>query len=200
MEWASGDAGVPRDSRPSVKIILVGSSGVGKTCLSASYLKQNFEKNMAPTVAPAYSCRAVKRADGLVVVLQIWDTAGQERYASISQLFFRDSDVAFVCFDPNDRPSLTSAREWVERVLTEVPKCRLYAVLTKADKVENVDAVLSECRQLFGGVNFEQFFVTSSFTRQGIDAPFAAAAEAYTPIGVELRRHLRPNEKGSGCC
>jgi small GTP-binding protein len=75
-------------SRPSVKIILVGSSGVGKTCLSASYQKQNFNKNTAPTVAPASSCR--------VVILQIWDTAGQERYASISQLFFRDSNVAFV--------------------------------------------------------------------------------------------------------
>jgi small GTP-binding protein len=200
MEWASGEPGVPRDSRPSIKIILVGSSGVGKTCLSATYLKQNFEKNTAPTVAPAYSCRAVKRSDGSVVILQIWDTAGQERYSSISQLFFRDSDIAFVCFDPTDPSSLTSARDWVARVLIEVPDCRLYAVLTKADKVEDVDAALAESKHLLTDLNFEQFFVTSSFARRGVDGPFVAAAESYEPSGMELQHRLRPNQTGNACC
>jgi small GTP-binding protein len=199
MEWGS-DPGVPRDSRPSVKIILVGSSGVGKTCLSASYLRQNFDRTTSPTVAPAYSCRPVKRTDGSVVVLQIWDTAGQERYSSISQLFFRDSDVAFVCFDPNDPPSVASVREWVQRVLDEVPECRLFAVLTKADKYAKENEVLEHSRAILADVNFEHFFVTSALTRKGVDDPFIAAAEVHlkAPSSALLGERLNPAEKP--CC
>jgi small GTP-binding protein len=199
MEWAD-DPGVPRDSRPSVKIILVGSSGVGKTCLSRSYLKQSFDRGMSPTVAPAYSCRPVRRADGSVVVLQIWDTAGQERYSSISQLFFRDSDVAFVCFDPSDAPSVAGARGWTQRVRDEVPECRLFAVLTKADRYAKEGEALEQSKPLLADVCFEHFFVTSALTRKGVEEPFAAAAEARVnaPSGAVLESRVSPNEKS--CC
>jgi small GTP-binding protein len=123
--------GIPKDYRPTVKVILVGNSGVGKTCLIGSYLKNTFENRPTPTVAPAYSCREVKKRDGTVIVLQIWDTAGQERYSSISQLFFRDSDVALVCFEPNDESSLLGVHNWVKRILTEVSKCHLFGVIMK---------------------------------------------------------------------
>jgi small GTP-binding protein len=183
-----------------VKIILVGSSGVGKTCLSASYLKQHFDRATSPTVAPAYSCRPVKRADGSVVVLQIWDTAGQERYSSISQLFFRDSDVAFVCFDPNDSPSVTSVRDWVQRVLDEVPECRLFAILTKADKYGKESEVLDQSKATLGDLNFEHFFVTSALTRKGVDEPFAAAAEVYSKNGMDVSLRPRSNSNAKDCC
>jgi small GTP-binding protein len=200
MEWAAGDPGVPRDSRPSVKIILVGSSGVGKTCLGAAYLKGTFDRTTSPTVAPAYSCRTVKRSNGSVVVLQIWDTAGQERYSSISQLFFRDSDVALVCFDPNDQPSVTGVREWVQRILDEVPDCRLFGVLTKADRIEKPEAALEQCRAVLGDLGFEQFFITSALARQGVEAPFTAAAEAARRGGVDSLSRLSPAEGGKSCC
>ena len=83
------NSGVPKLQKPTLKIILVGASGVGKTCLIASYFKQSFDFQSIPTVAPAYSCSDVKRKDGTTVSLQIWDTAGQERYHSVSKLFFR---------------------------------------------------------------------------------------------------------------
>jgi small GTP-binding protein len=199
MEWAS-DPGVPRDSRPSVKIILVGSSGVGKTCLSASYLKQNFDRTTSPTVAPAYSCRPVKRANGSVVVLQIWDTAGQERYSSISQLFFRDSDVALVCFDPNEAPSVASVREWVQRVLDEVPECRLFAVLTKADKYAKESEALENSKALLADLNFEHFFVTSALTRKGVEDPFIAAAEVRSNSASDFSLQTRSNSNEKECC
>jgi small GTP-binding protein len=200
MEWAAGDPGVPRDSRPSVKIILVGSSGVGETCLSAAYLKNTFDRTTSPTVAPAYSCRTVKRSNGSVVVLQIWDTAGQERYSSISQLFFRDSDVALVCFDPNDQPSVAGVREWVQRILDEVPDCRLLGVLTKADKVDKPEEALEHCKAVLGDLGFEQFFITSALARQGVDAPFAAAAEAARCDAVGSLARPSLAEKGKPCC
>jgi small GTP-binding protein len=200
MEWESGVPGIPHDTRPSLKIILVGSSGVGKTCLSACYLKQGFDKESCPTVAPSFSSRPAKRLDGSMVILQIWDTAGQERYSSISELFFRDSDVAFVCFDPSDQPTVASARDWAARVLDEVPDCILYAILTKGDKIENREKTLDECKQVLGETNFERFFVTSALTKEGVNEPFAAAAETYVPATPKLGVQNRQNGKTNECC
>jgi small GTP-binding protein len=196
--------GIPRDYRPTVKVILAGNSGVGKTCLIGAYVKNTFEIRPAQTVAPAYSCREVRKQDGTIVILQIWDTAGQERYSSISQLFFRDSNVALVCFDPTDESSVGGVREWAKRILSESADCHLFGVLTKTDLIESgeIENVIGQAKVALADVNLERFFATSSVTRNGIDAVFEAAAELYTKKG----RHLTPGQRPSagagagGCC
>jgi Ras-related protein Rab-24 len=134
------------------------------------------------------------------VVLQIWDTAGTERYSSISQLFFQESDVALVCFDPNDEPSVTDVRKWVQRVLDEVPDCRLFGVITIADRIEDVEVSLNHCKGVLGDIGIEQYFITSAFTKQGVDAPFTAAAEAVGRGEVESLVKKNNVEAGKGCC
>jgi small GTP-binding protein len=193
--------GIPRDYRPTVKVILVGNSGVGKTCLISSYLKNTFEPRTAQTVAPAYSCREVKKQDGTIVILQIWDTAGQERYSSISQLFFRDSNVALVCFDPNDETSILAVRDWVRRVLNEVAECHLFGVLTKADLIpsDEIEKVIQGIKVTLADVSIEAFFPTSSLTRNGVEALFQATAELYTHKGPG-RPRPQPAPESSGCC
>jgi small GTP-binding protein len=197
--------GIPRDYRPTVKVILVGNSGVGKTCLIGSYLKNTFENRTAQTVAPAYSCREVKKQDGTIVILQIWDTAGQERYSSISQLFFRDSNVALVCFEPNDETSVLAVRDWVKRLLNEVADCHLFGVLTKCDLIppDDLTGVLDQIKVTLADVNFERVFPTSSVTRSGVEAVFQAAAELYTKKGPRAGAgapKIQPKSEGGGCC
>jgi small GTP-binding protein len=194
--------GIPRDYRPTVKVILVGNSGVGKTCLIGAYLKGSFEGRTAPTVAPAYSCREIKKSDGTIVILQIWDTAGQERYSSISQLFFRDSQVALVCCDPADESSVASVKDWVKRILNEVSDCHLFGVFTKSDLVpaDQKDDLFKSTQGALGEVNFEQFFWTSSLTRDGVEGVFQAAAELYTRKGSQSAGQNLDEQGGKGCC
>jgi small GTP-binding protein len=195
--------GIPRDQRPTIKVILVGNSGVGKTCLIGSYLKNTFENRTAQTVAPAYSCREVQKADGTIVILQIWDTAGQERYATISQLFFRDSNVALLCFDPSDGTSVAAVKEWIKRILNEVSDCHLFGVLTKADLIsaEELPNVLNETKAALLDCNLEQYFTTSSVTRDGVENVFLQAAELYTRKGGSTPAPLVPNDgEQKTCC
>jgi small GTP-binding protein len=192
--------GVPRDTRPALKVILVGSSGVGKTCRIGSYLKHNFHRATAPTVAPAYSSRPVRRRDGVIVILQIWDTAGQERYSSISQLFFRDSDVALLCYDPTDTTTMDALRDWVQAVQEESPGCRMFGVLTKADKIENLAPIFEGSKAALADLNCEQFFATSALVPTGIEDPFAAAAELFARKDSDTsRRSLQAGEPDK-CC
>lgn len=195
--------GIPRDGRPTVKVILVGNSGVGKTCLMNAFTKQQFDSKTSPTVAPAYSYHEVKKSDGTKVVLQIWDTAGQERYSSISQLFFRDSDVALVCCDPQDEQSINAVVTWAQKVLDEVSTCHLFGVFTKSDLIdpESVDTVVENAKCQLHDINIEQFFVTSSVKRTGVDEVFNAAGEMWEGKSCPTRVQMNGNPvEGKTCC
>jgi small GTP-binding protein len=194
-------AGIPRDCRPTIKLILAGNTRVGKTCLVASYLKGSPDRRPPTTVAPAYNSQQVKRHDGSVIVLEIWDTAGQEEYASMSQLFFREAMVALICFDASEPNYSSGAKEWADRVLSEVPECHLFGVFTKSDKYspEELKTAFEEAQLKLEGVRFEKFFMTSAITRDGVDTVFEAAAEV-TAIWTSEEIPIAPPNGGRSCC
>jgi small GTP-binding protein len=196
-------AGVPRPEKPRLKIILVGDSGVGKTSLIASFLKKPFDATTISTVSPAYIFRDVTRPDGLTICLQIWDTAGQERYRSVSQLFYRDADVAFACFESGNDDSLETIPEWITHVRKEVPDCKFLFVGTKSDLLAagGADEALASAQHALGGHQPRGFHITSSFTGDGVDGLFLAAAELYAKnprIRAQDQELIEP--RGSTCC
>jgi small GTP-binding protein len=163
--------------------------------------KQDFATRTEPTVAPSFISKQVQQTNRSVVVLQVWDTAGQERFASVSQLFFRDAVVAFICFDAQEPSSVQSIHDWVRRVQSEVPDCVLFAVMTKADKFqpEKLDAAVQESKTSVRGIDFYDFFVTSAVSKQGIDSLFLAAAEFGVKGSEADSTPLRLSEK-KDCC
>ncbi|EAY18168.1 small GTP-binding protein, putative [Trichomonas vaginalis G3] len=194
---------IPSSNRPILKTILVGNTGVGKTCLISSSFKNAFETKSNPTVAPSYNFTDIVNCDKVSVRLQIWDTAGQERYVSVSQLFFRDSDIAFVCFDSCDKESFDGINNWVSRVHDEVPSCKLFYVITKSDlhTPQEIDEMLEKVVNFLGPENREKIFVTSAKNRTGIDEIFLSAANSYTTPHPQATSKVNIDEKSekSGC-
>jgi small GTP-binding protein len=177
---------------------MVGNSKVGKTCLVSSYLNGTPDLRTPPTVAPAFSSRQVRKRDGSIVLLEIWDTAGQEKYAPMSQLFFRNADIAMLCFDPKDPPSVTDLANWADRVLKEVPQCRLYGVMTKSDLYgKELESVFEDAKKTLEELELVRFFVTSAVTRDGVEALFGAAAELSTKLDADDHQEI---DGGSRCC
>jgi len=164
----------------TIKVILLGSSGVGKTSIVSSYLDSSFEPQTVPTVAPA-SCSSTVDLDGKRIELAIWDTAGQERFQSISQMFYRDSHVALICFEPNKHEN---CKDWISRVKAESPDCIIILVATKADTLStnqmlSLNQSLNDLRDDIGA---KLSFITSSKTGQGIKDVFECAAGLYREI------------------
>jgi small GTP-binding protein len=194
-------------SRP-FKIIVVGSSGVGKTSLINSYFDQPYNGDITPTVAPVFLSARAKLNTDCFVDLHIWDTAGQERFLAIGGLFYRDSDAAFVCFDASNAES---APDWVERVRRETTECKIFLVGTKADLLD--DARTSEFTEEGKGkarqIGAVQFYLTSSAKGSGIKELFAAAtqcaerirerAEPLTVMGEREPEEPEEPRKECGC-
>ncbi|XP_037543103.1 ras-related protein Rab-17-like [Nematolebias whitei] len=97
-----------------VKMVLLGSSGVGKSSLALRFSRDQF-RNTSPTVGCAYLTRVLHLGD-VTFRLEIWDTAGQEKYHSVTPLYYRAAHAALVVYDICKRETFLRARLWIREL------------------------------------------------------------------------------------
>ncbi|DBB02138.1 TPA: Ras- protein rabf1 [Trebouxia sp. C0006] len=108
---AAAAAAVPR-----VKLVLLGDSGVGKSCLVLRYVRGQFDPTSKVTVGAAFMSHSVHLPDGTTIKFEIWDTAGQERYASLAPLYYRGASAAAVVYDITNDDTFAKAKHWVSEL------------------------------------------------------------------------------------
>ncbi|XP_069140127.1 uncharacterized protein [Argopecten irradians] len=95
------------------KYLLIGDSGVGKSCLLLRFADDVFSETYISTIGVDFKIRTVD-LDNKVVRLQIWDTAGQERFKTITASFYRGSHGIMLVYDVSDMESFQNIGMWVE--------------------------------------------------------------------------------------
>eukprot|EP00929_Paragymnodinium_shiwhaense_P096734 TRINITY_DN58431_c0_g1_i1.p1 TRINITY_DN58431_c0_g1~~TRINITY_DN58431_c0_g1_i1.p1 ORF type:complete len:211 (+),score=37.79 TRINITY_DN58431_c0_g1_i1:106-738(+) len=98
-----------------IKLLTVGNSGVGKTCLLLRYADGSFSTTFITTIGIDFKINTID-LDGKRVKLQIWDTAGQERFRTITKSYFRGAQGILLVYDVTDRSSFNSVETWVEDI------------------------------------------------------------------------------------
>ena len=98
------------------KLIIVGDTGVGKSCLLDRYLKDTHTPSSKQTVGVEFGLKYLP-VGGKTVKLQIWDTAGQERFKSVTRSYYRGSLGVIIVYDIT---RMESGGERVKQWLTEV--------------------------------------------------------------------------------
>ncbi|KAH0795598.1 small GTP-binding protein [Histomonas meleagridis] len=160
----------------SFKVILVGSSGVGKTSLIRVYFGTPFENQESSTVAPASFITTITLGNDQKINLHIWDTAGQECYQALSQTFYRNSKIALVCYDTKNEESIET---WISRVREQVPDCKILLVTTKVDLLtqdQQIDCV-SRGNDHVKQFNCSLHSMTSASSGYGVREIFLEAAK-----------------------
>ncbi|XP_039518127.1 ras-related protein Rab-19 isoform X3 [Pimephales promelas] len=97
------------------KIILIGDSNVGKTCVIHSFKSGVFSDNQHNTIGVDFTVRSMD-IDGKKVKMQVWDTAGQERFRTITQSYYRSAHGAMIAYDLTRRPTFESLPHWIQGV------------------------------------------------------------------------------------
>ncbi|KAI3371531.1 hypothetical protein L3Q82_024112 [Scortum barcoo] len=97
------------------KIILVGDSDVGKTCVVQSFKSGVFMEKQQNTIGVDFTVRTLE-IDGKKVKMQVWDTAGQERFRTITQSYYRSAHGAMVAYDITRRTTFESVSHWIREV------------------------------------------------------------------------------------
>lgn len=90
-----------------IKLLLIGDSGVGKSCCLLRFSEDSFTPSFITTIGIDFKIRTIE-LDGKRVKLQIWDTAGQERFRTITTAYYRGAMGILLVYDVTDERSFTS--------------------------------------------------------------------------------------------
>jgi len=90
--------------------VLIGDSGVGKSCLLLRFADDTWMDSYISTIGVDFKIRTIE-LDGKTIKLQIWDTAGQERFRTISSTYYRGAHGIIVVYDVTNQHSFNSVND-----------------------------------------------------------------------------------------
>eukprot|EP01120_Amphizonella_sp_Union-15-10_P000749 TRINITY_DN1077_c0_g1_i1.p1 TRINITY_DN1077_c0_g1~~TRINITY_DN1077_c0_g1_i1.p1 ORF type:complete len:201 (-),score=25.82 TRINITY_DN1077_c0_g1_i1:126-728(-) len=166
------------------KYIIVGNSGVGKSCLLLQFTEKRFQTSHDVTIGVEFGSRTVTLQDKQVK-LQIWDTAGQEKFRSITRSYYRGAAGALLVYDITRRESFDKLSEWLD-------DCRKYSnsniviilIGNKCDLEGNRQVSIEEGEQ-FAKRNGLTFMETSAKSSQNVEDAFINTANAIFQKAME---------------
>ena len=151
----------PGDYDLSFKLIVVGDSGVGKSCLTIKATKNNFDSIYSPTIGFEFLTFFIKIED-LYVKLQIWDTCGQEVYRSLISSFYHNSSLALLVYAIDEKNSFIHLDSWLNEIRTHGnPDINIFVIGNKVD-LENKRVINRELAQDFVEKNNAKLFLETS--------------------------------------
>ncbi|KAL4341396.1 hypothetical protein GQ457_08G001050 [Hibiscus cannabinus] len=149
-----------------IKLLLIGDSGVGKSCLLLRFSDGSFTTSFITTIGIDFKIRTVE-LDGKRIKLQIWDTAGQERFRTITTAYYRGAMGILLVYDVTDESSFNTCIDNVNKIL----------VGNKADMDESKGAVPTSKGQALADEYGIKFFETSAKTNLNVEEVFFSIAK-----------------------
>lgn len=98
-----------------LKFIIIGDTGVGKSCLLLQFTDKRFRANHDLTIGVEFGARIIS-IQGTPIKLQIWDTAGQESFRSITRSYYRGAAGALLVYDIGRRETFDHLSKWLQEV------------------------------------------------------------------------------------
>ena len=174
---------------PGCKVVLLGDSGVGKTCIISRYISGTFDENSATTNGASYCSKNVNYEKlGKNLLLDIWDTAGQEKYKALTKFFYKDAAVCILVYDITRKETFDNLKTFWYSQLKENSGSNVVLGVAgnKCDLYESEDVKESEARQFAEEIG-AIFELTSAQNNTGIN-------ELFFEVG---NKYLDPNFKPS---
>ena len=173
----------------SFKIIVIGDSSVGKSCLTAQAVRNNFIEFYQATVGFEFLTFNL-RINSNIIKLQIWDTCGQEVYKSLISNFYRNCSLALIVYAINNRNTFEHAENWLNDLKNQSnPNVRVFLVGNKSDLESERTVSKEEADQFKQEKKLDRFIETSAKTGENARSVMLEAAK------ILYKDYLKAKEK-----
>ncbi|XP_054794823.1 ras-related protein Rab-2-A-like [Prosopis cineraria] len=165
------------------KCIIVGDTGVGKSCLLYQFTDRRFQHTHDITIGAGYGAQMI-RVDKKLMKLQIWDTAGQEKFKSLTRSYFKGAIVALLVYDITRRETFEHLDSWMEDVKEQADANVTIVLVGNKSDLSLRRQVSTEEAEHFAKENDLIFFEASAKMGQNVYEAFEEAAKVvYKKIG-----------------
>jgi len=159
-----------------LKLVLIGNSGVGKTCLLMKFADGTFTENYVSTIGVDFRVKMLN-VDGKKVKLQIWDTAGQERFRTICSSYYRGANGIVIVYDTTDQESFNNVPVgWAPEVEKNAPADVVKLIVGTKIDLQDQRVVSSEEGKELSDKCGARFLETSAKNGQGVADAFETIA------------------------
>ena len=158
------------------KLLLIGDSGVGKSCLLLRFADNTYTESYISTIGVDFKVRTIE-LEKKTIKLQIWDTAGQERFRTITSSYYRGAHGIIVVFDVTDQVSYNNVKQWLKEI--ERYACENVNKLLVGNKCDLDDKrqVAHETAKEFADDLQISYIETSAKNATNVDETFIKIAE-----------------------
>ena len=166
------------------KVVLVGDTGVGKTCIIQRYVNNNYDENTESTVASTYTYKVLQYPKyQKSISFDIWDTAGQELYRALAKNFYLNATIGILVYDIRRRDSFNSIKEyWYEQLKESGEENIIIGIAgNKCDLFQEEQVTEDEGKQFAKSIG-AVFRLTSCKENIGIDELFEECGEKYLEV------------------
>ncbi|EFJ26987.1 rab family GTPase [Selaginella moellendorffii] len=160
-----------------VKLVLLGDSGVGKSCIVLRFVRGQFDPSSKVTVGASFLSQTIALQDSSTVKFEIWDTAGQERYASLAPLYYRGASAAVVVYDLTSKESFQKAQYWVKELQKHANAGIVLALVGNKADLDNLRTVSTDEARAYAESNSMFFTEASAKTAGNINEVFEEIAK-----------------------
>jgi small GTP-binding protein len=181
----------------SFKLIVIGDSGVGKSCLTNNAIKNTFDDAYNATVGFEFFTFNI-RFNGKVVKLQIWDTCGQELYRSLITNFYRNSSLAMMVYSINSKESFDNVEMWLRELRSHSnPDVKVFLIGNKTDLEAEREVTTEQGENFYKQNNLNLFLESSAKTGFNSQKIFIKAAEILYEDFTKYQDENSSNDNGS---
>lgn len=195
------------------KLLLIGDSGVGKSCLLLRFADDTYTESYISTIGVDFKIRTID-LDGKTIKLQIWDTAGQERFRTITSSYYRGAHGIIVVYDVTDQESFNNVKQWLQEIdryasdsvnkLLVGNKCDLTAKkaveYSKAKEYADSLSIPFLETSAKNSTNVEQAFMTMAAEIKSRMSSVQSGPAPKPSPNVNINGGGKPVQSSGGCC
>ena len=211
----------------TIKLVLIGESGVGKTSIISRYTNNTFDPQVLTSSSAQFLTKTKFPEYNKTIKFDIWDTAGQEKFKKKKKIFYKDAKVIILVYDITNKNSFESLKNfWYKEIMDNTISDVILAIVgNKADLYEN-EQVTDDEGKAYAKEKNAIFKSTSALSNRGIDSLFTDIAKKcldpnYDYLAedkkiqeefnqrklnenqrnrINLNHHTQNNPKKVGCC
>ena len=164
-----------------IKLVFLGDTEVGKSCLITRFIKGVFETNLKETTKANYVSKTIEIPEiGESITFDIWDTNGREKFKSMTRIFYQGAKMAILVYDTTRKESYDNIKNWWYKDIKEHgdPDIVIGIAGNKSDRYDDEEVPEQEAREFAESIG-AVFSLTSAQNNSGIDELFKDMGKKY---------------------